>query len=193
MPQINLLKQKSSTESLRDALPKILVWLFLCVLIVVLGYYGWLFWDAKQVQKGISAAQATIAEQKSEATGLPNTDELVTRESQLKELDGLFAKHHYLSQLLPEIAKATLKSATYSDFKILPDGTLTLSASVPDFVAFDKFLQVFDLPSVNANFSDISVSGLRETQDQNGSSVKFDLKMKFNSNIINYKLSNVIH
>lgn len=187
MAQINLLKQKSTGSSLVEVLPTYLVWLFSVVLAGVLAYYGWLFYKMHSVSADISKTQDSITQTRNAIGQLKNTEELIARQQQLKALETLMDSHVYWSQLLPEIAKVTLKTASYSDLKMSSDGTVSLAVSVPTFEDFDKFLQVFDLPEVYANFNNVRVSSFNKIEGDNSTSIKFDVNMNFNQALLKYK------
>ncbi len=186
--QINLLKQKSSSLASFDIVPSILVKVFAGALIALVVYYGWIYIRINKTNAEIASIQEQIAQGRKDVVNTKERNELLTRQAQLKELNGVLGKHAYWSQIFPEIARVTLKTAKYSDIKASDEGDFSLSVEVPNISDFDKYLQVFDNPKFNANFSDLRVSGYHKSQDseENMANIKFDVKMKYNSSILNY-------
>lgn len=187
MAQINLLKQKTIGQSFQAVFPVYATRFLLVVLLVVVAYYVWIFISLKKTNAQIAETEAKLAQNQEAISKIQDTDQLFARQNQLKALEGIITEHLYWSQLLPEVAKVTLKRATYSNFAIHPDNTLSLTVSVPNFEDFDKFLQVFDIPKVNESFSEVRVSSFHESETDETSVVQFDVKMKFNPAILEYK------
>lgn len=187
MAQINLLKQKSASQNFLEGLPALIVKLLVVVLIGVLVYYGWIYLKQRDVDGQIVELQERIAQSKQSVLENENRNELFTRQAQLQELDKLIEGHLYWSQLMPALANVTLKSANYSGLKILDDGEITLKVTVPDLVELDKFLQVFDLPSVNSKFSNVRIGSFHKVQDEDNTVLSFDVKMQYNPEILKYQ------
>ena len=187
MPEINLLKQNTSSGSFSDSAPKIFAWVLLLVLICLVGFYVWLYFQSKSIEEQAKTLQQSMANKKKEALEMEERDELLTRQAQLKALTGLVGGHVYWSQLLPEIAEVTLKTASYASLTAGgADGRISLETTVPSLVDLDKFMQVFDLPQFNKNFNDIRIGGFNKAQTKDGSSIKFRVDMKYNPQIIQY-------
>jgi hypothetical protein len=182
--QINLLKQPSESHS--GATPKIFEWILIVVLGGLIVYYGWLYFASNQADKNITATEIVIDQETQKALSAPQRQELITRQEQLKNLASLISSHVYWSQILPKLAQSTLKTATYSDLQINPDGTLTLSATVPTLADLDIYLQVFDLPAVNKYFSNVKISSFAKVQNLTSSAIKFQVTMNYDPSIINY-------
>jgi hypothetical protein len=187
MAQINLLKQSSTGGDLEKNVPKFLIWVFLVVLVLLLSYYGWLFFESKSIDNKIAAAQTQIQSDSQTALADKGRGELLTRQQQLQSLSGLIAAHIYWSQLFKPLADATLKNASYSSLTVGTDNDLTLSVTVPTLQDMDKFMQVFNLPEFDQNFSDIRIGGFTKSQDKNSTSIKFEVKMQYNPKIIQYQ------
>jgi hypothetical protein len=193
MAQINLLKQTSSSGKgggLRDRTVKIFVRLFLIILLALVGYYGWLFFLSRSIDGKIAFAQTQIAEQTQQALNLTGRGELLTRQQQLQNLNSLVAAHVYWSQIFKPLADATLNTASYSSFQVGTGNDLILSATVPSLTDLDKYMQVFNLPQINRNFSNIRISGFTIAQGKNSSGVKFNVQMQYNPNLIQYHSPN---
>ncbi len=189
MAQINLLKQTESSQHSWDIIPKIFARLFLLVLILLVIYYGWTVFSYGQVEKETVATQKKINDDKIAALSIPKRDEVLTRQLQLKTQEGLVSSHIYFSQLFPELARVTLKTASYSSLQAVADGSMTLNATVPSVDDLDKYLQVFDLPKFNENFSDIKIGGFHKASNLPGGStaLNFSVRMRFNPAVVQYQ------
>ena len=143
MAQINLLKQQDSSSNFGHFLPGFFVKALTLAVICLFVYYGWLYFKAKKLVNNINVSEKVISDSKTQAATMPGRDELLTRQAQLKELSDLISKHIYFSQLIPALAKVTLKTAVYTSLKTSGDGSLILSVALPDMNELDKFLQVF--------------------------------------------------
>lgn len=186
MPQINLLKQTHSTTNYADKLPGILVKVFGLILLLVVGYYVSLIMRVSSLSKRADELNRQIATMQQHIAEFTRKPELVTRQGQLKELNALIQNHIYWNSFLPELARVTLVTASYNGLDALSDGTMTLSSSVPTYAELDKYLQVFDRPEFNANFSDLKISGVNQMQDGDSASIAFRLSMKFNTAMLKY-------
>lgn len=189
MPQINLLKQTRNADSFLAESPKIIVRIFLVILLALAGYYVWLFVDLNKTNNTLAETQSKINADKQKALNIKKRDEILTRQLQLKALAGIINQHTYLSQLMPEVATVTLKKANYHNLSADSSGVLSLDVTVPSIDDMDKYMQVFDLPIFNENFSDIRIGGFNTVQGKDSSSVHFQVSMKFNPAIIQYKAS----
>ena len=188
MAQINLLKQASPQQSLWTVLPKIFASIFLVVLIILAAYYGWLIIESKKIASNIINVQAQINEEKKTGLNMPKRDEVLIRQQQLQGVNEAVANHLYWTQLLPELARVTLKSASYSNIKVGTDGKISMTVKVPTIGDLDKYLQVFDLPAFNKNFSDLRIGGYYKVQGEgNSSTINFYVMMKYNPDVIQYK------
>ena len=184
MSQINLLKQPSSSRTQFN--PKLLESVLIIVLVGLIVYYGYLYFQSKATDSKIAYVQIQISQETQQALANPKREELITRQEQLKNLSTLISGHVYWSQILPALASSTLTSASYSNLQINSDGTLALSASVPSLRDLDTYLQVFDLPQVNKYFSNVKISSFSTVQKLNASSVQFQVTMNYNPSLIQY-------
>ncbi len=188
MTQINLLKQTAPTTNLWAIIPKILARFFLVVLIALVAYYAWLIINSKKIAKDIITTQIEINDGKKEGLHMDKREEVLVRQQQLQAVNDTLTKHLYWTQLFSELARVTLKNANYSSIRVGTDGVVTLTGNVPTIADLDKYLQVFDLSAFNKNFSDIRIGGYNKVQNKDsGSKVSFDLMMKFNPAVIQYK------
>jgi hypothetical protein len=187
MAQINLLKQKHGPANFAEALPSILVKLLIVLTVAAAIYYGWLFVNVKKIGSEVRAVQESITETKGKITSVQGSEEVVVRQSQLKELDKLIDNHIYWSQIFPVLASSTLRTAGYSSLRAQTDGNISLSAAVPNLIELDKYLQVFNLPQFYENFSDVRIGSIERNREAQSSSVKFQVMMKYNPVILKYK------
>lgn len=180
MPQINLLGQENTH---RDAtlirLPLYLVRFFVLLFIAVLLYWAYLYVRVKLVVNKVAVAQADIIRIQKETLADKDRRELLVRQGQLSTLDKLLKDQQYWSKFLPELARVTLKSASYLSFSAGKDGTARMSVTVPTYREFDEFLQVFDLPQFNSKFSNVTVSSIGKYQQGDTQSVRFDVTMQY--------------
>src|SRR3989344_6778773 len=145
MEQINLLKQTGSPSNLKDIAPKYSIRIFLAILGLLVAYYAWLLFDFRHTQNKIFEQRAAVEKGRQESLSVPGRDELLTRQSQVNNLQPIIAQHTYWSQLFAELARVTLKTAGYSSLKADALGNLNLNVTVPSLADFDKYSQVFDV------------------------------------------------
>jgi hypothetical protein len=185
MPQINLLGQENTHRNAAlMQLPLYLVRFFVLVFIVVLIYWGYLYVQVKLAVNKVSLAQADIIRIQKETLADKNRRELLVRQGQLNALDKLLKDQQYWSKFLPELARVTLKSASYLSFSAGKDGIARMSVTVPSYREFDQFLQVFDLPQFNSKFSDVTVSSIGKYQQGDTQSIRFDVSMRYDSSFL---------
>ncbi len=185
MPQINLLKQQKATSG--DALQtivSILVKLLAVVLIGVILYYGYIFYQIRAKNAEISKLNGEIQQVQKDLASIPGKEELYTRQQQLQQLVSLTSGHTYWSSLLPALAKVTLKSAHYVTISARQDGSISMSVTVPSTEELDKFLQIFDLSEFNQNFYNIKIGSLGKNQVDGQVMTQFDVNMQYNRGIL---------
>lgn len=186
MAQINLLKQTSSDTNFLDAGPKILARALAIILALLVVYYIWLFIDLNRTENKTLETRAKINADKQLALDMPNRDEFLTRQLQLKGLEGLIGGHPYWSQLLPELSRVTLKNASYKSLTAGSGGEVALSVSVPTLADMSKYMEIFDLPEFNQNFSNIRIGSFSKVQDKTSTSIQFQVKMEYSPELIQY-------
>lgn len=185
MAQINLLKQKTASQSFWEFFPSLMVKILAVAVVGVGAYYVWLYVQVGKADKGIAEQQAlALAAQRS--MDVANRDEIYTRQAQLAQLDRLIGKHLYWSNIFPPLAKATLKKASLSSIKVSKNATVTLSVSVPDLDSVDKFIQIFDQPEFNKNFSNLKLGAFHKTATE-PPTYEFEAILDFNKSILNYQ------
>lgn len=185
MPQINLLGQENTHRNAAlTRLPLYLVRFFIVIFIAVIVYWGYLYVRVKLVVNQVSLAQADIIRIQKETLADKNRRELLVRQGQLSALDKLLKDQQYWSKFLPELARVTLKSASYLSFSAGKDGIARMSVTVPSYREFDEFLQVFDLPQFNSKFSDVTVSSIGKYQQGDTQSIRFDVAMHYDASFL---------
>ncbi len=185
MAQINLLKQSASGEW-QKKLPKILAGIFWVVLASLVGYYIWQFFNFRNLENQVQDVRKKINLDLKSGSDIQNQKEIFTRQAQLKSLADLVSKHVYWSQLMPEVARVTLKTAGYKSLTMGSSGELTINVIVPSLADLDKYMQVFDLPDYNQNFSNIRIGSFSKIQGVTSNSIQFQAKMDFNQEVIEY-------
>ena len=190
MAQINLLKQTTARPSFSNELYRFLPLLFAVALVGLIGYYGWLFYQDRNIETQRVAVLDKMETESQEALKNPRREELLTRQLQAKDLSSLVAAHLYWSQIFPVLAKVTLKKASYNTITIKPqDSSIQLSAEVPTLVDLDKYMQVFNLPQFNKFFSNVRIGGFSQVDAAGGKSIKFTVNMNYDHNLMQYQAS----
>jgi hypothetical protein len=187
MAQINLLKQKTSSSVQWSVAAKIFARFLVLALVALVGYYAWLFFSINQLDAKILSVQQQINKDKEAAFNNKERDQLFTRQQQLQALDKLVASHLYWSSFLPDLAKLTFNKASYSSLQATSKGSLTIAATLPSLQDLDKYLQVFDIPEVNANFYDVKIGSFHEVPQGNTTVIKLDVQMTFDPTLLGYK------
>lgn len=183
MAEINLLDSQAHSSVIR-AQGKL--WLLRIVtaafILVVVSYLVLLVYNLI-IDKNINQAKATVAQYQSQFNDNKKREELITRQGQLKNVNQLLSAHRYWSPLLPELARVTLTSAKYTSITVDSKGGLELTVSTPSYSEAEKFLQVFDLPQYNKEFSNVKVMALTKSQDGNLLQTTMRLHLTLNPDI----------
>ena len=160
-----------------------MVWVVRFLLLVILalvGYYVYLLYSIHGQNTTMTNTEQQIQADQQDLSKVSGRDELLTRQQQLKQLMSLVGGHAYWTRLFPALAQVTLNSANFLSIQTLPDGSLSMSGTVPSNEDLDKFLQVFDLPEFNKDFYDVKISSLGKAQVGNQLLVQFTVNMKYN-------------
>lgn len=187
MAQINLLKQNTDGGVFKQFSPKILVQVLAGVLIILLGYYGFLFFQSKSTDNKIGETQRQIENYRQDALNVPNKEELFVRQQQIKSLKELIGGHLYWSQIFKPLAEVTLKNAKYSSIKVTSANSINLNVKVPSLADLDKYTQVFNLPEINKNFSNIRIGSYSKSQNATSTSIQFSVQMDYNPQLLIYQ------
>jgi predicted glycoside hydrolase/deacetylase ChbG (UPF0249 family) len=86
------------------------------------------------------------------------------------------------------LARVTLKSTSYASIQATAEGLLNVSITAPTYEDLDKYLQVFDLPQYNEQFSEVKILSITKTQDENSVQNEMKLQLKFNPAFIRNRL-----
>lgn len=159
----------------------------MAVLVSLLAYYGWLFFESKSIDSKKAAAETQINNDNQTAAASKGRGELLTRQQQLQSLNGLITSHIYWSQLFKPLAEATLKNASYSSLTVGTNNSLTLNVTVPSLEDLDKYMQIFNLPEFAQNFSNVRIGGFTKVQNKNSTSIQFEVQLQYDSKIIKYQ------
>lgn len=180
MAQINLLTSDAKQPSNGGGVVSIAAKVLIAILILAVVWYGYLFISVNRTGKDIENTKNDIAQAQSSILADQGRAELLTRQSQLKDATNLISGHIYWSNLFDELPKSTLQGVSYRAITTTHDGTVTVEFSVPSYEDLDKFLQVFDLPEYNKNFSNIKLLSISKAQE--GSSLQIAVKMQLTFN-----------
>jgi hypothetical protein len=186
MAQINLLKQKSESN-IGQKIPIYASRILMAVLFAFVAYYAWLFVHLNNVQDKTVATQKEISDTKQQALTLKGRNELLFRQKQLTEFDKILSSHLYYSQIYKSIADYMLKTATVTAIRTGGQNEVVMTVEVPSLEDLDKFLQIFDNPKFNENFTSVRVGAFGKIKEDEKTSFRFDLRMKFNPQLIKLK------
>ncbi len=184
MPQINLLGQNNRPTFSLGKSPLYLVRLFIVIFIGLLVYWAYLFVQTKFTTKQVATTQDSIIKTQKSILADENRKKLLVKQGQLRAANTLITEEEFWSRLLPELARVTLKSASYISFSATANGIARVSVAVPSYKDFDQFLQVFDLPEFNSHFSHITVSQVGKYQQGDVQSVRFDMTLQYDSGFL---------
>ncbi len=184
MADINLLGVENQKSNFARTGVSLFVKLLVVVLILVVAYYIYLRVQISRTRSATASTLVKTQQIKADALADKARGEVVTRQGQLQSLDKLIKNHLYWSGLLPELARVTLKSSNYSSFGADGSGTLTLDVVVPTYADGEKYLQVFDLPQFNEQFSDVKVLSITKVQQDNTVQINLKIQLKFNPEFI---------
>jgi hypothetical protein len=166
MAEINLLEQHNTINTVKEQGKRWLLRLATLILLVILATYAYLFFSDRSAQKQIATNRSHIIEAQNQLENNKQRSELITRQGQLQSANKLLSEHLFWSGLLPELARVTLTSAQYSTIDTTSTGDLSITVSLPSYSEAEKYLQVFDLPEYNQQFSNVRVLALgREQKD----------------------------
>jgi hypothetical protein len=190
MSEINLLHTDSADSSgVNNGLAAtLLARLLLLLVILAIVFYAVLYFYNWQSNRTLTSVNSQIKSLQTEAVKNKDRNELVTRQEQLTKLETLIDKHLYWSYLLPELARVTLKSAHYTNITAKSDGKLQLSVSLPSYADVEKYMQIFDLPEYNQQFSNVRIVGIDTVQKETNIETLLRLELTFNADYIKGRL-----
>lgn len=189
MADINLL-QNDSYESGVNAgyAATVLARLLLLLVMGVIAIYAVLYFDSWRSDSSLQEVTSKISTKQAESLTNKDRNELVTRQEQLAELEVLIDKHVYWSYLMPELARVTLKSAQYTEIEAKSDGKLNLTVKLPSYEDIEKYMQIFDLPEYNQQFSNVKITGINKVQTESTVETELRLELTFNPEYIKGRL-----
>lgn len=184
MSDINLLDQESGISKIKNKGKQWLSRLVGFILFLLLVFYGYLFYQGWNLNKKITESETKVEEYRSDIQNNKKRQELITRQGQLKSANQLIDKHIYWSALLPELARATLSTARYSNIDAGADGELSLTVTVPSYSDAEKYMQIFDLPEYNKNFSNVRLLTLTKTQEDRQFKTTMSLELTLSPDLL---------
>lgn len=189
MPDINLLQTPTvHTSAISSRSRALLARLLMLVLILVVVGFGLLKFLTWQDGKNITTTQAQVASAQTDALNNKDRKELITRQGQSKELDSLVQNHMYWSYMLPELAKVTLKSAQYTEIDVDDQGKLLVTVTLPSYDDLEKYMQVFDLPEYNQQFSNVKIDSISKQQINDTVQMVVRLELTFDPDFLKGKM-----
>lgn len=189
MSEINLLQSRiEETGVSSNPFIKIIARLLMFLVVVAVGVYVALLINSWLTKKKLADVNEKIQNVQSSAIANKDRIELVTRQEQLGELETLIANHKYWSVLLPELARVTLKTAKYSEINAKDDGKLDLTVKLPNYEEIEKFLQIFDLPEYNQQFSNVKIISINRVLTESRVETELTLQLTFNPEFIKGKM-----
>ncbi len=179
MPEINLLQRESKIPSVSTGvLSRVISRSVLVLLIISLLGYGLIYLLTYQSKNKLEDVTKQVESAKYNLSVNTDRNEVITRQAQLIELEKLVNNHLYWSYLLPELARVTLKSAKYSNITADSTGNLALTVTLPSYGDIEKFMQIFDLPEYNQQFSNVQIVGIGKSEKD--STLQTELRVKLN-------------
>lgn len=185
MADINLL-QNNSTEigSEVDGFARIIAKVLVLVLGLVVVGYGVLFFLNMTMSKSLISVNQEVQSKQVASMTKPGRNEVITRQEQLSNLETLTKGHVFWSYLLPELARVTLHSAKYTSIEAKSDGKLNLSVILPSYAEVEKYIQIFDLPEYNQQFSNVRIVSINKKQTENAITYQLTIQLTFNTEYI---------
>jgi cell division protein FtsB len=184
MADINLLEKRTTYSQVKERGKRWFLRIVTLVFVLTLALYGYLFFSQWNAEKQIAEHQSVIAKAQSELENNQQREELITRQAQVKKANQLLNDHLFWSGLLPELARVTLTQAQYSSVEISKTGDIFLTVTVPNYEEAEKFLQVFDLPEYNQQFSNVRILALGRAEKNNVLQTTMRLQLTFNPSLL---------
>ncbi len=184
MADINLLQTQSPVSAIKSQGSRWLFRLSMVILIIVVGAYLVLWFFDLRTSRKLSNAKTEIKQAQDTLSNNKNRGELITRQAQINNVNKLLANHKYWSSFLPELARVTLTQAQYSIIEVDKEGHLNLTVTVPSYADAEKYLQVFDLPEYNKQFSNVKVMSLSKIQQDETIKTTMRLQLTLNSDLL---------
>ncbi|MEZ4180649.1 MAG: hypothetical protein R3B41_04045 [Candidatus Doudnabacteria bacterium] len=188
MADINLLNSEhSKVEFIASSGSRIVFRLAILLAIAVFAYYGYLFLSSIATRNNLVKAQTKVDDYTEQINQNTSRQELLTRQGQLNSVNLVLSKHLLWSELLPELARVTVRSAKYTNISVDQPGTVQLSIEFPNYAEADKYLQVFNLPQYNKYFSNVRVASMVKSQSESGSYIAMLLDLTYDESLLKPK------
>lgn len=184
MAEINLLETKNTIASVKQTGKKWLLRLVVVLLFLAMAGYLLIFIMQSSAKNKITNLETKMSQVRTELQNNKERNELITRQGQLQDLNKLLGEHQFWSTLLPELARVSLTSASYTTIETATAGNIILSVAVPTYADAEKFLQVFDLPEYNQQFSNVRLLALSRSQQDNVLKTVMRIQLTLNPNLL---------
>lgn len=185
MSEINLLKTTTTTETNASSkITQIIIRVMIGLLIIVIGFYVFLLIAQWSVNKKITQANQALQQVQNDVINNKSRAEVIARQGQVKAANDIIANHSYWSRLLPELARVSLSSASYSSIEADEAGKLSLVVKVSSYSDLDKFMQIFDLPEYNKYFSKVRLSSVSKVQEEASIILSAVLELTFDQSFL---------
>ncbi|HEX3099369.1 MAG TPA: hypothetical protein VHQ41_00145 [Patescibacteria group bacterium] len=188
MAEINLLHGDQQHGLGGSFTLRVVARMLLLIMVAAVFLYAAMFFYNWRTSSQLTSVNQQVQAIQAEALANKDRNELVTRQEQLIQLETLISNHVYWSYLLPELARVTLKSAKYTNIEAKSDGKLNLSVSLPNYSDVEKYMQIFDLPEYNQQFSNVRIVGIDTVQNDTTISTLLRLELNFNPDYIKGRL-----
>ena len=184
MAEINLLHNDSANNVAGGYTAVIIFRLLVIIFVAVVIGYGVAYFYSWRTEKKLVDTKQQVEKLQVEALANKDRNELVIRQEQLAELETLIDQHVYWSYLLPELARVTLSSAHYANIEATKSGQLDLAVTLPSYAEVEKYMQIFDLPEYNQQFSNVRIVGIDTVQKETSIETLLRLQLNFNPEYI---------
>lgn len=185
MSEINLLRNDQSEDRFDAGFVALTVArILLAIVVLIIAVYAILFFLNWRNTGKLTEVKAKVETVQAEILNNEDRNEVITRQEQIKELDALIGKHVYWSYLFPELARVTLRSATFTQIEADREGLLTMTANLPNYADIEKFMQIFDLPEYNQQFSNVRILSISTVQSEDVIRTQVRLQLMFNPEYI---------
>ncbi len=189
MAEINLLKAENSVvDQGFGFVARLIAKLLMLILVLVFASYIGLYIYNKSNVKKLESIRSDIKNAQQEALDKKERNELLVRQEQVNKLEVLVDNHLYWSGLLTELARVTLKSAQYTAIEAKSDGKLNLTVTLPTYGEVEKYMQIFDLPKYNEEFSNVRIVNIGTVQTDSSILTQLRLELLFDPDFIKKKL-----
>jgi hypothetical protein len=179
MADINLLQnsnlQSSGSQRLFKSLGAIGVTLLALSIVIYVG----LFLLSLRTQAQTDEVVKARTEIENKIKQQENYTPLVTRQEKAKNLKTLLDNHLVWSDVVPNFAKYTLNTATFTKFAANVDGTTTISGTVPSFEELSKMMKAFQMGS-NDYIKDVKLTSVA-LGSETDNNITYSIKVTFNS------------